>query len=122
MQHIQGISRQQLRMSSLEDTISQDNPVRFIEAFVENISIVKLGFTAQTIKCEAKHAKTRRFVDSKKKIRASLLKFLKTIYDNSIVLTVCNRFRSTKVHCSSFRRNEPLAVSGCLSYILQLEP
>jgi hypothetical protein len=54
MQHIQGISRQQLRMSSLEDTISQDNPVRFIEAFVENISIDKLGFTAQTIKSEGR--------------------------------------------------------------------
>jgi hypothetical protein len=26
MQHIQGISRNQLRMSSLEDTISADNP------------------------------------------------------------------------------------------------
>jgi hypothetical protein len=55
MQHIQGISRQQLRMSSLEDTISQDNPVRFIEVFVENISIDKLGFTTKTIKSEPKH-------------------------------------------------------------------
>ncbi|WP_439554416.1 hypothetical protein [Flavobacterium macrobrachii] len=29
MQHIQGIARNQLQVSSLEDTISQDNPVRF---------------------------------------------------------------------------------------------
>ncbi len=33
MQHIQGISRHQLQMSSLEDKISTDNPVRFIEAW-----------------------------------------------------------------------------------------
>ena len=33
MQHIQGISRNQLQMSSLEDKITVDNPVRFIEAW-----------------------------------------------------------------------------------------
>ncbi len=33
MQHIQGISRHQIQMSSLEDKISADNPVRFIEAW-----------------------------------------------------------------------------------------
>jgi len=54
MQHIQGLSRNQLRFTSLEDTISQDNPVRFIDAFVENISLKALGFTAQTIKSEGR--------------------------------------------------------------------
>lgn len=54
MQHILGISRQQLQMSSLEDKISLDNPVRFIEAFVENISLHKLGFTTPTIKSEGR--------------------------------------------------------------------
>ena len=33
MQHIQGISRHQLQMSSLEDKITTDNPVRFFEAW-----------------------------------------------------------------------------------------
>jgi hypothetical protein len=33
MQHITGISRQQLQISSLEDRISPGNPVRFIDAF-----------------------------------------------------------------------------------------
>ena len=37
MQHIQGISRHQLQVVSLEDTINQDNPVRFIDAFVNPI-------------------------------------------------------------------------------------
>ena len=45
MQHIQGISRNQLQMSSLEDTISANNPVRFIDAFVGCIDLEKLGFT-----------------------------------------------------------------------------
>jgi hypothetical protein len=37
MQYIQGISRNQLQMGSLEDKITSDNPVRFIEAFVKTI-------------------------------------------------------------------------------------
>ena len=47
MQHITGISYQQLQISSLEDKITSENPVRFIEAFVENISLQALGFTTQ---------------------------------------------------------------------------
>ena len=47
MQHISGISRQQLQISSLEDKITTENPVRFIEAFEENTSLQALGFTTQ---------------------------------------------------------------------------
>jgi transposase len=54
MQHITGISRQQLQISSLEDKIASDNPIRFIEAFVEHISLEALGFTVQTIKSEGR--------------------------------------------------------------------
>ena len=54
MQHISGISRQQLQISSLEDKITQENPVRFIDAFVENISLEPLGFTVQTLKKEGR--------------------------------------------------------------------
>ncbi|SHG94841.1 hypothetical protein SAMN05444372_1125 [Flavobacterium micromati] len=52
MQHISGISRQQLQISSLQDKIASDNPIRFIEAFVEHISLEALGFAIQTIKSE----------------------------------------------------------------------
>ena len=41
MQHITGIPRNQLRFTSLEDTISQDNPIRFIDA----LRLFKLGFS-----------------------------------------------------------------------------
>jgi hypothetical protein len=49
-QHITGISRQQLQISSLEDKITQDNPARFIDAFIENISLEAIGFTVKTLK------------------------------------------------------------------------
>lgn len=54
MQHIQGISRHQLQLASLEDTISQDNPVRFIEAFVDYIDLVKIGFDLKVLKTEGR--------------------------------------------------------------------
>ena len=37
MKDITGIARNQMVFSSLEDTILPDNPVRFIDAFVNNI-------------------------------------------------------------------------------------
>ena len=54
MQHITGISRHQMRFSSLEDTISPDNQVRFIDAFVSFVDLSKLGFLVQTIKKEGR--------------------------------------------------------------------
>ena len=50
MQHISGIPRNQMCFSSLEDTISSENPIRFIDAFVAALSLEKLGFSVQTIK------------------------------------------------------------------------
>lgn len=50
MEHITGISRHQLRISSLEDTISAHNQVRFIDAFVSLIDLSKLGFGIKTLK------------------------------------------------------------------------
>ena len=46
MQHITGIARNQMVFSSLEETILPDNPVRFIDAFVNNIdSATAFGMT-----------------------------------------------------------------------------
>lgn len=41
MQYIQGVSRSQLQMSSLEDKITNDNPVHFIDAFIKKIGLLK---------------------------------------------------------------------------------
>nr|WP_235819427.1 transposase [Flavobacterium oreochromis] len=54
MQHIQGISRNQLHLSSLEDKITSDNPVRFIDAFVQYIDLQKVGFTPVVLKSEGR--------------------------------------------------------------------
>ena len=52
MQHITGISRQQMTIASLESSIASDNPIRFIDAFVENIDLKALGVEGQTLKTE----------------------------------------------------------------------
>lgn len=46
MSYITGFDRSQtvLFPQSIEDLISDDNPVRFIESFIESLSIVELGF------------------------------------------------------------------------------
>ena len=54
MQYIQGISRHQLQMSSLEDKIAADNSVRFIDAFVGFIDLQKIGFEPRTLKKEGR--------------------------------------------------------------------
>ncbi|WP_238160829.1 MULTISPECIES: transposase [Flavobacterium] len=54
MQHITGIPRNQMCFSSLEDTISADNPIRFIDAFAEAVALESLGFTVQTLKTEGR--------------------------------------------------------------------
>ena len=54
MQHITGIPRNQMSFSSLEEMISLDNPVRFVDAFVEALALASIGFTLQTIKAEGR--------------------------------------------------------------------
>ena len=54
MQHIQGISRHQLQVTSLEDKITPDNLVRFIDAFVQYIDLQKVGFTPVILKTEGR--------------------------------------------------------------------
>jgi hypothetical protein len=44
MEFIAGLDRQQIQLSSMEDAISQDNIVRFVDAFVDKLDMEKLGF------------------------------------------------------------------------------
>jgi hypothetical protein len=43
MQHIQGTQRHQLQMSSLDDKIGTENPVQFIDAFIEHNYVKSVG-------------------------------------------------------------------------------
>lgn len=52
MQHKTGTPRNQIQMSSLEDRIAEDNPVRVIDAFVDSLSLKEMGFKHAVIKSE----------------------------------------------------------------------
>ena len=46
--------RFQITLSSLDDKITVDNPVRFVDAFVEHIDLSKPGFIINTLKSEGR--------------------------------------------------------------------
>jgi hypothetical protein len=45
-------NRNQITFSSLEDKIAADNPVRFLEGFVEHLELEKLNFVVPELKTE----------------------------------------------------------------------
>lgn len=51
MNHIQGLSRDQLVLfpEAVEDYITAENPVRFLEAFVESLSLMEMGFRSAMV-------------------------------------------------------------------------
>lgn len=83
MQHIQGISRHQLQMNSLEDKITADNPVRFIEAFVNHIDAVKLGFQSKVLKT---YLKSRTDSSRTNSILINKQTFEKYFFESNLVL------------------------------------
>lgn len=54
MHHIHGVSRFQVSFGSLEDLISKDNPVRFIDVFSDKLDLMKIGFTTKTVQQEGR--------------------------------------------------------------------
>lgn len=54
MNHITDTDCNQIFYISLEQSISPQNPVRFIDAFAEQIDLSKLGFQLQTLKAEGR--------------------------------------------------------------------
>jgi transposase len=54
MHHISSISRNQIDFNCLEDFIENDNPVRFIDAFVEKLDLSGLGFKVKEAKSEGR--------------------------------------------------------------------
>ena len=54
MKHQQGIPREQLQMLSFESMISKDNPVRFVDSFVDHLDLSKLDFKIQIQKHEGR--------------------------------------------------------------------
>jgi len=56
MAYLEDSDRFQIRMGSLEEEIDKDNPVRFVDAFVEHLDLSKAGFTVSAIKIEGRPA------------------------------------------------------------------
>lgn len=48
--------RLQLQIRSMEECVSKDNPVRFIDTFVEMLELPKLGFAVSEVKTEGRPA------------------------------------------------------------------
>ena len=56
MDFIKGNDRDQITFSTLESQIDENNPVRFVDAFVEHLDLTQLGFLINTIKTEGRLA------------------------------------------------------------------
>ena len=56
MDFIKGNNRDQLVFSTLEIQIEQDNPVRFVDAFVEHLDLRLLGLVLNQLKIEVRPA------------------------------------------------------------------
>jgi transposase len=54
MQFIPGSNRHQTYFSTLEDQVSADNAVRLIDAFIDKLDLLQLGFTATVHKSEGR--------------------------------------------------------------------
>jgi len=54
MAYLDPRDRFQLQMQSLEDCIEKDNPVRFVDAFVDQLELPKLGFIVSDLKTQGR--------------------------------------------------------------------
>ena len=62
MDFIKGNHRHQLVFSTLEIKIEQDNPVRFVAAFVDHIDLNQLGFVVSALKTEGRAFEMKLFL------------------------------------------------------------
>jgi transposase len=115
MEHITGISRNQLSFSSLEDLISPDNQVRFLDAFVDHLNLAKLGFAIRTLKSQGRPSyKSTIF------LKLYLYGYLNGIRSSRKLETECFRnielkwlledIRPNYHSISDFRKDNPLAL------------
>jgi len=57
-QYIQGVDRDQgqLLPDFIDDYVSESNPVRFIEAYVDQLNLPELGFKLKNVECKGRPA------------------------------------------------------------------
>ncbi|MBG6188618.1 IS1182 family transposase [Flavobacterium sp. CAN_S2] len=117
MQHITGISRQQMRFSSLEDTISPDNQVRFTDDFVEYIDISKLDFAIKTLNTEGRPSFNGKvflkiYLYGYLKGGLSSLDLEKECLRNMEMQWLLKHIRPNYHSITDFRKNNPIALKN----------
>lgn len=108
-------NRTQIEFKSLEDFIEKDNPVRFIDAFVEKLELNKLSFITKTIKVEGRPCFTNQlflkiyFYGYLNGIRSSR-KLAKECMRNIEMQWLCNGLTPNYHSIADFRKVNPTAL------------
>nr|WP_312577944.1 IS1182 family transposase [Sedimentibacter sp.] len=115
--YVQGENRDQIQMMSLEERVSDDNPVRVIDAFVESLDMKKLDFT----NAETKHTGRKPF-DPKDMVKLYIYSYFNGIRSSRKIERECERnfelmwlINSGKPHnktISEFRRNNKKSIEN----------
>lgn len=95
-----------MTIASLEDTISVDNPIRFIDAFVDKLDTKHQCVLPEPSEEDENHSTTKQ-----KKGGHQILKIsFKLVYDSSISVRHAIGSVQHRVHCWLCKPNEPFAV------------
>lgn len=114
---LRGQDRHQMQFYTLEDRIAPDNPVRFVDAFVDKIEPDKLGFAVRTVKTEGRPA-----YESKLFLKIYLYGYLNGIRSSRKLERECGRNTELQWHTGNlqpnyhsiadFRKDNPKALKG----------
>ena len=117
MEHINPESRLQVEMSCLDSLIASDNPVRFIDLFVEKLDLVNLQFIIKTVKSEGRPSYNPRLI-----LKLYLYGYLNGLRSSRRLEKECNR--NIELHwlmgklvpnyhsIADFRKENPLALKN----------
>jgi len=117
MEFIKGNNRDQLVFSTLEMQIEAENPVRFIDTFVEHLDLHQLGFVLKTLKTEGRPG-----FESKLFLKIYLYGYLNGIRSSRRLEKEC--IRNLELHwltgllqpnyhsIADFRKENPLALKN----------
>ena len=117
MDFIKGNNRDQMMFSTLEMQIEPDNPVRFVDAFVEHLDLHQLDFAVSTLKTEGRPA-----FESKLFLKIYLYGYLNGIRSsrrlekesirNTELHWLCNMLQPNYHSIADFRKENPTALKN----------
>lgn len=126
MRHLDGESRDQgsLLPDTLDDYVAEDHPVRVIDAFIENLDLVELGFSKATTKATGR--KPYNPADLLKlyvygylnQVRSSR-RLQKECHRNLEVIWLMKRLSPDFKTIADFRKDNPTAIKGACQAFIQ---